>query len=155
MADESWWRDRITDEEWEARKQRAEEYSNLLMEQEHKEQEARMAWYELTRGKTSEEIDAYVFNLTKLGSTAADIARSFGLSSLAHRVRRHKRRLAGEKVVVKVTAKRDRNEQMLREREEGKSYRAIAKLHGITACRVRQIIHKLERDRQRKAQRNG
>lgn len=155
MADESWWRDRITDEEWEARKQRAEEYSRQLMEQENKEYEARLAWYELTRGKTSEEIDAYVFNLTKLGSTAADIARSFGLSSLAHRVRRHKRRLAGEKVVVKVTAKRDRNEQMLREREEGKSYRAIAKLHGITACRVRQIIHKLERDRKREAQRNG
>lgn len=155
MADESWWRDRITDEEWEARKQRAEEYSRQLMEQENKEHEARMAWYELTRGKTSEEIDAYVFNLTKLGSTAADIARSFGLSSLAHRIRRHKRRLAGEKVVVKVTAKRDRNEQMLREREEGKSYRAIAKLHGISACRVRQILNGLERDRKRKAQRNG
>ena len=155
MVDESWWRDRLTDAEWEARKQRAEEYSRQLMEQENKDYEARLAWYELTRGKTSEEIDAYVFNLTKLGSTAADIARSFGLSSLAHRVRRHKRRLAGEKIVIKVTAKRERNEQMLREREEGKSYGAIAKLHGVSACRVRQIIHDLEMDRKREARRNG
>ena len=155
MVDESWWRDRITDEEWEARKQCVEEYSRILMEQENKEHEARLAWYELTRGKTSEEIDAYVFNLTKLGSTAADIARSFGLSSLAHRVRRHKRRLAGEKVVIKVTAKRERNEQMMQERARGKSYRAIAKLHGISACRVRQIINGLERQRKGEALRNG
>jgi hypothetical protein len=88
-----WWVDKYTDSQWEACLNRAKEYTDLMMARRTETDERQKAWHELRDSMTSEEADAYLFNLTKLGMSIREISESFGLTSVSHRIRRHKQRM--------------------------------------------------------------
>jgi hypothetical protein len=90
-----WWADKYTDAEWEDRLQRAEEVRALRDEQLAERERRQEVWSELRGSMTTEEADAYIFNLTKLGMSGAEIARSFGLANVSRYVMRHKNRMKG------------------------------------------------------------
>ena len=78
---------------WKERLQRIKVREELMRAERAEIEAKREAWEKLRIKMTPEEADAYLFHLTKLGSSGADIARTFGLSSVSHRIRRHKRRM--------------------------------------------------------------
>jgi hypothetical protein len=90
--DPEWWLNKYTEGEWEARMQ----IRDALLEEEmaaDKEKEARKnAWRELRNSMTVGEADAYIFNLTKLGTTKKAVAQSLGMTSVSQYLRRYKER---------------------------------------------------------------
>jgi len=89
--DPTWWKG-MDDAEWEAHKERCREFRERIIAEEAERHAGRERWEELYRTLPREDLDAYLFNLTKLGATQTQIAGSFGLSSINHRIRRHKTR---------------------------------------------------------------
>jgi hypothetical protein len=101
MADEDpeWWFNKYTEGEWDTICAARRCIRDALLEEERaadKEKEERKnAWRELRSSMTVEEADAYIFNLTKLGTTKTAVAKSLGMTSVSQYLRRHKERTNG------------------------------------------------------------
>jgi crotonobetainyl-CoA:carnitine CoA-transferase CaiB-like acyl-CoA transferase len=94
--DPEWWSNKHTEDEWkaicDAQKLIRDTINKIEWAAEKEKRARREAWRELRNSMTVEEADAYIFNLTKLGTTKKAVAQSLGMTSVSQYLRRYKER---------------------------------------------------------------